>query len=103
VSPDQLRPHRERRRRQRAEMNIAGEWLVGLGTACLGAALIGNEIWRWTTIAVLSGTVLLTLGAILNRSYLREILLFRGATRRTEETEVPPGARKDTDAKLRIR
>ena len=103
VSPDQLRPFRERRRRQRAEMNTAGEWLVGLGTACLGAALIGNEIWRWTTIAVLSGTVLLILGAILNRSYLREILLFRGAARRTAETEIPPGTRKDTDPKLRIR
>ncbi len=103
VSPDQIRPFRERRRRQRAEINTAGEWLVGLGTACLGAALIGNELWRWTTIAVLSGTVLLVLGAILNRSYLREILLFRGAARRTEETEVPPDARKDTDPKLRIR
>lgn len=103
VSPDQIRPFRERRRRQRAEINTAGEWLVGLGTACLGAALIGNEVWRWTTIAVISGTVLLVLGAILNRSYLREILLFRGASRRTEESEVPPEARKKTDSKLRIR
>lgn len=103
VSPDQIRPFRERRRRQRAEINTAGEWLVGLGTACLGAALIGNEVWRWTTIAVLSGTVLLVLGAILNRTYLREILLFRGASRRTEETEVPPEAAKPTKGKLRIR
>lgn len=99
-----VRPHRERRRRQRAELDTAGEWLVGLGTACLGAALIGGERWRWTTIAVLSGVVLIVLGAILNRSYLREMLLFRGAARRTGEMEVPPEAgRKDGDPPLRIR
>ncbi|MEO5589520.1 MAG: hypothetical protein ABIS03_08035, partial [Gemmatimonadaceae bacterium] len=68
----------ERRRRRRAELNVPGEWMVGLGTACLGASLIGNEVWRWTTVAVLSGTVLIVFGAILNRSYLREMLLFRG-------------------------
>lgn len=98
-----VRPHRERRRRQRAELDTAGEWLVGLGTACLGAALIGGERWRWTTIAVLSGVVLIVLGAVLNRSYLREMLFFRGAARRTAETEVPPEAKKDGDPPLRIR
>lgn len=98
-----VRPHRERRRRQRAELDTTGEWLVGLGTACLGAALIGGERWRWTTIAVLSGVVLLVLGAALNRAYLREMLFFRGAARRTEETEVPPEAKKDGDPPLRIR
>ena len=54
VKPDERRPFKERRRRQRAELDIPGEWLVGLGTACLGVSLIGNEVWRWTTIAVIS-------------------------------------------------
>jgi hypothetical protein len=103
VSPDSIRPFRERRRRQRAEIDVPGEWLVGLGTACLGAALIGNEVWRWTTVAVLSGVVLIVLGAIMNRGYLREMLLFRGAARRTQENEVPPIARNDKEPKLRIR
>lgn len=104
ASPEQARPFRERRRRQRAELDTAGEWLVGLGTACLGAALIGNEAWRWTTIAVLSGVVLLVLGAILNRAYLREMLFFRGAARRSDESEGPPDARKKEGEKpLRIR
>ena len=103
AAPAHVRPFSERRRRQRAEIDTAGEWLVGLGTVCLGAALIGNELWRWTTISVLSGVVLLILGAVLNRSYLREMLLFRGAARRTMEMEVPPAARPKTDAKLRIR
>jgi hypothetical protein len=98
IRPDGPRPLTERRRRQRAELDIPGEWLVGLGTACLGASLIGNELWRWTTVAVISGIVLIVLGAILNRSYLREMLLFRGAARRSEEK---PPAR--SEIKLRIR
>lgn len=106
ASPEQSRPFRERRRRMRAEPNTAGEWLVGLGTACLGAALIGSENWRWGTIAVLSGVVLLVLGAILNRTYLREMLLFRGAARRAEEMETPPEAKNvpgPEEPRLRIR
>ena len=97
IRPDNVRPHTERRRRQRAELDIPGEWLVGLGTACLGVSLIGNEVWRWTTIAVISGIVLIVLGTILNRSYLREMLLFRGKSRRSEN----PPAREEM--RLRIR
>ena len=89
IHPDERRPFRERRRRQRAEFNIPGEWLVGLGTACLGVSLIGNEVWRWTTVAVISGIVLIVIGAIMNRAYLREMLLFRGKARRSGELEMP--------------
>ena len=89
IHPDERRPFRERRRRQRAELNIPGEWLVGLGTACLGVSLIGNEVWRWTTVAVISGIVLIVIGAIMNRAYLREMLLFRGKARRSGELEMP--------------
>jgi hypothetical protein len=103
ASPEAARPFRERRRRQRAEINAPGEWLVGIGIACLAAALFGGERWRWTTVAVMTGTALITAGAILNRGYLREMLLYRGAARRTEEHEVPPVAHKDDDRKLRIR
>jgi phosphatidylglycerophosphate synthase len=100
LSPEAKRPFRERRRRQRAELDKPGEWMVALGMICLGAALIGNELWRWTTIAVISGVVLLVLGAIMNRTYLREMLLFRGASRRTEENEIPA---KPDQPNLRIR
>jgi hypothetical protein len=103
ASPEQAKPFRERRRRQRAELDIPGEWLVGLGIGCLGAALIGGEDWRWTTIAVISGVVLMLLGAILNYPFLREMLMFRGAARRTEETAIPPVARDEAERKLRIR
>ena len=103
ASPDAARPFRERRRRQRAEINSPGEWLAGIGMACLAAALLGGERWRWTTIAVMAGAALIVAGALLNRAYLREMLLYRGAARRTEEHEVPPVAHKDDDRKLRIR
>jgi hypothetical protein len=100
LSPEAKRPFRERRRRQRAELDKPGEWMVALGMICLGAALIGNELWRWKTIAVISGVVLLVLGSIMNRTYLREMLLFRGASRRTEENEIPA---KPDQPNLRIR
>ena len=103
VKPESNRPYRERRRRQRAELNVTGEAIAAFGLLCLAAALFGGEAWRWTTVAVLAGTVLLLIGGVLNRGYLREMLLFRGAARRTEEHEVPPVAHKDDDTKLRIR
>ena len=103
VSPESARPFRERRRRQRAELNVPGEIMVAFGIACLAGALAGGEAWRWTTVAVMCGTVLILTGAILNRAYLREMLLFRGASRRTEEHETTPTAFKDDDRKLRIR
>jgi hypothetical protein len=75
-------PLRERRRRTRATPHKAGQTFVALGTLCMAAALIGRDTWRWGTISVLAGAVLLVLGVILNRLYLKEVLLFRGAARR---------------------
>ena len=78
-------PLRERRRRTRAVPHKAGQTLVALGTLCMAAALIGRDTWRWGTISVLTGSALLIVGAIMNRAYLKEVLLFRGASRRGEE------------------
>jgi hypothetical protein len=75
-------PLRERRRRTRAVPHKAGQTLVALGTLCMGAALIGRDTWRWGTITVLAGSALLIIGAMMNRRYLKEVLLFRGAARR---------------------
>jgi xanthine/uracil permease len=75
-------PLRERRRRARTMPHKAGQTMVALGTLCMAAALIGRDTWRWGTIAVLTGSALLILGAIMNRQYLKEVLLFRGAARR---------------------
>lgn len=94
-------PLRERRRRARATPNKAGQSLVALGTLCMAAALIGRDTWRWGTIAVLAGITLLVVGAILNRTYLKEVLLFRGAARRGQgETN---SRLNQTPTKTRIR
>ncbi|MEP6550082.1 MAG: hypothetical protein ABJB95_02805 [Gemmatimonadales bacterium] len=77
-----LGPLRERRRRTRAVPHKAGQSLVALGTLCMAAALIGRDTWRWGTIAIFAGSALLLIGAIMNRVYLKEVLLFRGAARR---------------------
>src|SRR4051794_40139294 len=75
-------PMRERRRRIRASIDRFGEQLVGAGTFLLGIALVGRDSWRYGTLAVLLGTVLVIWGGIRNRHYIREIFLFRGAARR---------------------
>jgi hypothetical protein len=87
--PEGFSQSRERRRRTRAERNRPGETLVGLGVIAMAAALIGRDTWRFGTVAVLAGAVLLGAGAWLNRRYLRETLLFRGATRRGEKRSEP--------------
>jgi hypothetical protein len=94
-------PLRERRRRARAVPNKAGQSMVALGTLCMAAALIGRDTWRWGTIAVLAGITLLLIGAVLNRTYLKEVLLFRGAARRGQgETN---SRLNQTPTKTRIR
>ena len=87
MSPEERRPFRERRRRQRADLNRTGELFVALGTACVAAALIGRDSWRWGNIAVFTAVALLVVGAAFNRQFLRELLLFRGASRRATEDE----------------
>lgn len=74
-------PMRERRRRTRATINARGESSVGFGMLLLGAALIGRD-WRFETITVLAGTLLVLWGGFENREYIREMLFFRGAARR---------------------
>lgn len=91
-----MSPGRERRRRVRATINPRGETLVGFGTMLLGAAFIGRD-WRFETLTVLAGTVLVLWGGIRNRAYIREMLFFRGAARRgLEQDAEKPG-------RLRIR
>jgi xanthine/uracil permease len=80
-------PLRERRRRTRAVPHKTGQTFVALGTLCMAGALIGRDTWRWGTISVLVGSALLIVGAIMNRQYLKEVLLFRGAARRGAETD----------------
>jgi hypothetical protein len=90
--PEGFSQSRERRRRERTERNRPGETLMGLGVMAMAAALIGSDEWRFGTLAVLAGVVLLGSGAWLNRDYLRELVLFRGASRRGEKRSEPRDA-----------
>lgn len=97
MRPAVFRPQRERRRRVRAEINPTGQLLVGAGTFCLGAALVGRDTWRLGTLVVFAGIALLLAGAVMSREYLKELMLFRGASRRSDESEKQPEALPDTD------
>ena len=96
-------PLRERRRRTRAVPHKAGQSLVAMGTLCMAAALIGRDTWRWATISVLAGGALLIIGAIMNRQYLKEVLLFRGAARRGQGGGDANSRLRQTPPKTRIR
>ena len=98
MSPEERRPFRERRRRQRADLNRTGELFVALGTACVAAALIGRDSWRWGNIAVFAAVALIIVGAVFNREFLRELLLFRGASRRATPDETVRGNSNSADA-----
>ena len=96
-------PLRERRRRTRTVPDKAGQTLVAIGTFCMGAALIGRDTWRWSTISVLAGSALLIIGAIMNRQYLKEVLLFRGVARRGQGGGDANSRLRQTPPKTRIR
>ena len=91
--PEALPFGSERRRRRRSERSLGGEACVGLSLLCLGAALFGRDSWRYGTAAMLVGASLLLAGIVLNRRYLRDRVLNRGALRRTG-TPAPQVPRK---------
>jgi uncharacterized protein (DUF2062 family) len=98
--------HRERRRRERRPPHRLGEAGVALGMLALSAALIGRDSWRYGTVAVLVGAVLLALGAALNARFLKEQLVFRGADRRQAERaprplDEPPSSAPETHRRTR--
>ena len=80
--PERVLYRSERRRRERAERHLGGEAAIGFGVIAMAAALIGRDTWRYGTVAVIAGAILLVIGAWLNRDYLRERISNRGALRR---------------------
>jgi hypothetical protein len=92
--------HRERRRSAREVRHLGGEAAIGLGVLCIAAALVGRDSWSYGTVAMIAGTLLLGVGAWLNRRYLRDRIVNRGALRRGEgsagrsyEKDAPPPGR----------
>ncbi len=80
--PEEMPYRSERRRRARTERSLGGEACIGLAVLCVAAALIGRDTWRYSTVAMIAGSVLFLFGVFANRRYLRERLVNRGALRR---------------------
>ncbi len=81
-TPDEIIVKRERRRRPRTERSRGGEAWIGFGVLAMAAAFVGRDTWRYSVIAVIAGTVMLILGAVMSRRYLSERIANRGALRR---------------------
>lgn len=86
---DELIIRTERRRRPRRERHRFGEALVGFGVLAMAAAFLGRDAWRYSTVVVIAGAVLLLWGARLNASYLRGAFARPGGPR-------PPAPRPGT-------
>lgn len=82
--PDEILITNERRRRPRRERNRFGEALVGLGVIAMAVAFMGRDTWRYSTVAVIAGTVLLLWGTQRNRGYLRGIFVRGDVTKPAE-------------------
>jgi hypothetical protein len=61
----------ERRRRPRRARDRFGEALVGLGVMAMAGAFIGRDTWRYSTVTVIAGSVLLLWGVKRNAAYIR--------------------------------
>jgi hypothetical protein len=102
--PDREVRIRERRRRARAERHRGGEAAIGFAVILLGAALMGHDRWMGSRWAIAIAFVLLAVGSILNRQYIREQLDFRGPARRDPTTQVKPGMPEQTPPeRMRVR
>jgi hypothetical protein len=98
--PEDVAPFRERRRRPRTERSLGGEAMIGLGVLCMAAAIVSRDTWDYVNVAIIAGGVLLLIGAWMNRRYLRDRFVNRGALRRDEhgraqrhEKDAPPPPR----------
>lgn len=98
-TPDEVVVKRERRRRSRTERNRGGESAIGFGILGMAAAFIGRDTWKYSVIAVIAGTALVLLGAIMNFRFLGSMISNRGALRRRPDGAGPgaPGAPVEAD------
>lgn len=92
-TPDAASVSQERRRRPRIERHRNGEALIGFGVLALAAAFLGRDNWSYSVLVVIIGAVFLLVGAILNRSYVRELFVNRGPLRRREVDTEPLAGR----------
>jgi hypothetical protein len=88
--PENIPFRKDRRRRPRTERHLGGEAAIGVGVLCMAAALIGRDTWRYSTVAMIIGAVMILLGGVLNRTYFRDRIVNRGELRRGAPKPKPP-------------
>src|SRR5206468_3198754 len=93
--PETMPFRKDRRRRPRTERNLGGEAAIGVGVLCMAAALIGRDTWRYSTVAMIGGAVMIVIGASLNWQFFRDRIVNRGQLRRGETPNVKPPEGKD--------
>jgi hypothetical protein len=93
----------ERRRAEREERHLGGEAAIGVGVLCMAAVLLGRDTWSYGTVVIIIGAVLLASGTWLNRRFLRDRVVNRGALRRGEPSPPKPRNSDPPPGKTRIR
>ena len=89
---DEIIIRKERRRRPRRERDRLGEALVGFGVLAMAAAFMGRDSWRYSTIAVIVGAVLLLWGAKRSAAYMRGALSRQATPPPQPPSTDPPSA-----------
>lgn len=87
-APDDTVTTPERRRRPRRERDRFGEALVGLGVIAMAAAFVGRDTWRYTTVTVIAGALLLLWGIKRSSPYIREVFI-RGDRKKPKLADGP--------------
>jgi hypothetical protein len=93
--PENLPYRQERRRRAREERHLGGEAAIGIGVLCMAAALIGRDSWRYGTVAMIVGAVMILIGGVLNKRFFRDRIVNRGELRRGGVPRPKPPADKN--------
>lgn len=70
-TPDETVIPRERRRAARSERSRGGETAIGFGVLCLAAAILGRDTWPYTIVSAIAGAVLVLVGGIMSRRYIK--------------------------------
>jgi hypothetical protein len=93
--PETMPFRRERRRSARTERHLGGEAAIGVGVLCMAAALIGRDTWRYGTIAMIIGALMILIGGVLNKRFFHDRIVNRGELRRGGMPKAKPPEEKN--------
>lgn len=80
-----IKPARERRRQKRSTLSSTAETCLGIGTFCLGFALISRDTGRFTNVAIFVGLAYFVAAIAMSYRYILDWITKRGESRRRPE------------------